>query len=123
MLVFDGAQNVEVQPDQSVLKLQNLEQQETGGDRGPEGGPGAARRLYYQVNPVPDRNARLLYDMVYHRFHVRELPARIKRQQTLPASDIKAKDLVSFPRFTKTAPKVIVEFQDCIVHALDLLDF
>jgi hypothetical protein len=30
---------------------------------------------------------------------------------------------VSFPRFTKTAPKVIVEFQDCIVQALDLLDF
>jgi hypothetical protein len=70
-----------------------------------------------------DRNAHLLREMLYHRFHVRDLPARIKDQHTLPVSDIKPKDLISFPRFSKSAQKVIVEFQDCIIQALDLLDF
>ena len=30
---------------------------------------------------------------------------------------------MSFPQFTKNQQKILVEFQDCIIQALDLIDF
>ena len=103
LLVFDGAKNVEVAPQQCVLKLQNEDP------------------LYYFINPAIDRNYNLLKDLQYCKFHVKDLPKKI--QSCNAVAQVSPTDLINFPKFTKSIQKIVIEFQDCMIQALDLLDF
>ena len=77
--------------------------------------------LYYFINPAIDRNYNLLKDLQYCKFHVRDLPKKIQTCNSV--AQVKPADLINFPKFTKSIQKIVVEFQDCMIQALDLLDF
>ena len=103
LLVFDGAKNIEVAPHQCVLK------------------PIMHDTLYYQISPATDRNHNLLQQLQYCKFHVRDLPKKI--QESDKVAQVNQNDLINFPKFTKNVQKIVVEFQDCMIQAIDLLDF
>ena len=81
MLVFDGAKNIEVAPNQCVLKTVHED------------------TLFYQISPAFDRNHNLLKELYYCKFHVRDLPKKIKECEKV--SQVKEDDLINFPKFTK----------------------
>ena len=70
--------------------------------------------FYFYINPAKDRNYQLLQELAYHKFHLRDLPSRMKD---------KFGELTKFPQFTKVNQKIIIEFLDCVIQGLDLLDF
>ncbi len=75
--------------------------------------------VFYFIDPTQDRNHRLLEQVGQHKFHLNELPEKIKEQKVMKGSEIKPKNLVNFPKFTKNATKIIIS-GDLIVDAKKL---
>lgn len=73
--------------------------------------------------PVKDRFHELLDHTRNHQYHLRELPKHIEQSDILKGSGILPKDLMKFPKFQKNQQKILIEFQDCIIQANDLIDF
>jgi len=46
------------------------------------------------MQPAEDRNYKLLKDLIYHKFHLKELPERIRNQDIISSSKVKPDDLV-----------------------------
>lgn len=122
VLVFDGAKNVEIEPDQCVLLMKNFEHERLLKSLGATSEESMYQRShalnqppqislhYYFMHPTEDRNYRLLSDLQYHKFHLKELPDEIRNQGIISSSKVKAEDLTQFPKFSNHNKKVMIEF-------------
>ena len=110
IFVFDGAKNVQIQPEEGVLNsqviqkrarriLQNDGLQEQLTDM-TNSSLEKELQFYFSL-PVKDRFYEILEQQRLHKFHLRELPEEIQKSQILPGSGIQPRDLIKFPKFQK----------------------
>ena len=91
--VFDGATNVEIMPDQCVLKVQAMPQQSRSIlqnfgllgqlSDGQQAASMLEESMFYFTNPAEDRFSKLLHQLQHHEFHLRELPDKIRASEIL----------------------------------------
>ena len=64
MLVFDGAKNIKIKPNESVLNVKGYIMEVLGEQQ---------LRIYNYINPAKDRNFEILEDLTFHKLGIRDV--------------------------------------------------
>lgn len=129
-MVFDGLENVQIQPEESIIKVQwmptktfllkndkltetllKTESVQRDGYKNivtTENFTSDGQVPYYfYIKPAQDRHVRMLNQLRAQQFHLRELPDKLKDSAKMNGE---TKSLLQFPQFSQVQQKIVIEF-------------